>query len=102
MKGFNVGEQVRAKWPGSRLWYKATILEELSDGFKVKFEDGTEDELDFSDVAVSILFNTVKCCLRLLSTIVPVVQSLKAVYSSLQLESSNLSVLYSILLCDTR
>ncbi|PIK61428.1 putative delta(14)-sterol reductase isoform X2 [Apostichopus japonicus] len=56
MKGFNVGEQVRAKWPGSRLWYKATILEELSDGFKVKFEDGTEDELDFNDVAIEISF----------------------------------------------
>lgn len=51
MKEYKLGEKVRAKWPGSRLWYKAEILELLDDGYKVKFEDGTEDELEFADVA---------------------------------------------------
>ncbi|XP_071963096.1 delta(14)-sterol reductase TM7SF2-like [Antedon mediterranea] len=50
-KQFSVGEEVRAKWPGSSLWFKATIKSIEDDDVFVTFEDGTEDVVRKNDIS---------------------------------------------------
>lgn len=55
MKAFEVGEEVMAKWPGSDLWYEA-IVESVDHQMKkcvVKYKDGQENGVSFSQMAVS-------------------------------------------------
>ena len=56
MKNLTVGEKVMAKWPGSYLWFPAVITElgEYGDSYKVKFDDGFEDEFAENHVTVGI------------------------------------------------
>ncbi|XP_022081508.1 delta(14)-sterol reductase-like [Acanthaster planci] len=42
---YGVGEQVMVKWPGSALWYPAKVLAIQGEEYRVKFEEGTEDEV---------------------------------------------------------
>nr|AIJ01350.1 lamin 2b receptor [Patiria miniata]AIK20547.1 lamin B receptor 2 [Patiria miniata] len=42
---YDVGEKVMVKWPGSALWYPAKVLAIQGEEYKVKFEEGTEDEV---------------------------------------------------------
>ena len=42
------------KWPGSALWYPAMILSIEDDEYKVRFEEGTEDEVTAESIRVSL------------------------------------------------
>ena len=53
-KGYSVGESVMVKWPGSALWYPAMILSIEDDEYKVRFEEGTEDEVTAESIRVSL------------------------------------------------
>lgn len=47
---FEDGDAVMSRWPGSTLWFKSKILGVGEDGYKVQFEDGTEEEIPLTDV----------------------------------------------------
>uniref|UniRef100_S4R4L3 Delta(14)-sterol reductase TM7SF2 n=1 Tax=Petromyzon marinus TaxID=7757 RepID=S4R4L3_PETMA len=49
---FTIGEEVMARWPGSCMWYKVQVLSysEESSIYNVKYEDGTELELETSSI----------------------------------------------------
>lgn len=55
-KPYEVGEEVMAKWPGSELWYEATVQSIDYDDKKsvVQYKDGQQNEVTFSQMAVSI------------------------------------------------
>ena len=61
------------KWPGSALWYPAKILGMDGEEYKVKFEEGAEDEVTVDNIRVSnriphnfctfaLEMNFPKCC----------------------------------------
>ena len=54
MPSFKVGDEVMAKWPGSNLWFKSKILAVTEDEYKVRYTDGTEEEIPKKDVMVRI------------------------------------------------
>lgn len=55
MLRFKVGENVMARWPGTQLYYKATVkdISEEDKTADVLFEDGTEMDLPFENIKVS-------------------------------------------------
>ncbi|XP_071485051.1 delta(14)-sterol reductase TM7SF2-like [Diadema antillarum] len=53
---FDVGTAVMAKWPGSNLWFKSTILDVTEDGYSVRYEDGTEEDIPKKDVMAESYF----------------------------------------------
>ena len=42
---YKVNDSVYAKWPGSSMWYKATVVGCSGDHATVKFPDGTVEDL---------------------------------------------------------
>ncbi|XP_033103942.1 delta(14)-sterol reductase TM7SF2-like [Anneissia japonica] len=57
-KEFAVDEEVRAKWPGSSLWFKATVLNINDDDISLKFEDGTEEIVKSKDISKTKAFRS--------------------------------------------
>ncbi|XP_071784735.1 delta(14)-sterol reductase TM7SF2-like [Asterias amurensis] len=55
-KGYSVGESVMVKWPGSALWYPAVIMSIEDDEYKVRFEEGTEDEVTAESIRSAASF----------------------------------------------
>nr|XP_054759116.1 delta(14)-sterol reductase TM7SF2-like isoform X1 [Lytechinus pictus] len=55
---FAAGDAVMAKWPGSNLWFKSKILNVNDDGYEVKYEDGTVEEIPSTDVKLESFFRT--------------------------------------------
>lgn len=55
-KLYEVGETVRARWPGSKLWFEAVVLSANyeDDSFHLRFNDGQENEVPYSYLAVRI------------------------------------------------
>ncbi|XP_046848396.1 LOW QUALITY PROTEIN: delta(14)-sterol reductase TM7SF2-like [Xenia sp. Carnegie-2017] len=51
--GFDVGDAVMARWPGSKLWYEAVVLSTNyeEDVFQIRFPDGQENEVPYSHIA---------------------------------------------------
>ena len=51
---FQVGEEIMARWPGSKLWYEAVVLSVNyeEDLFLLRFPDGQENEVPYSHLSV--------------------------------------------------
>ena len=54
-KNFAVGDTVWALWPGSKLYYEATVLENRGGSVLVNFKDGYETEVSKQNTYVSIV-----------------------------------------------
>ncbi|XP_019647863.1 PREDICTED: delta(14)-sterol reductase-like [Branchiostoma belcheri] len=54
----DAGQTVMAKWPGSHLWFHAKVLKTLDgDRYMVRFEEGTEEEVDAHHVLSESYFS---------------------------------------------
>ncbi|XP_070571098.1 delta(14)-sterol reductase TM7SF2-like [Ptychodera flava] len=51
-----VGDTVMARWPGSKLWFPASVIGTVDNKYTVKFEDGSEFELDAKSVNTEVSF----------------------------------------------
>ncbi|XP_078001247.1 delta(14)-sterol reductase TM7SF2-like [Glandiceps talaboti] len=53
---FKTGEKVMAKWPGSNLWFPATVNASVGSKYEVKFEDGSDFEVEAKCVNAEVSF----------------------------------------------
>ena len=53
---YSEGEEIMARWPGSKLWFEAVVLSTNyeDDLFHLRFPDGQENEVPFSHLAVCL------------------------------------------------
>lgn len=56
MSKFKVNENVMARWPGSTLWFEASIMDLNDIEYQVQFKDDVSSEyvLKYRDVKVSV------------------------------------------------